>query len=126
MTSIHLLHHAAAPARPAGPRIIEEPAVRFGLGGFALFLAAGLVTVLDLPAALGTVVVLGVTAAAALSLPRGLACGTGIAGWAFAEGFAIHAYGALTLAPHDLGLLAGFVVVALAAALLGSTEAKPS
>jgi hypothetical protein len=101
---------------PAEPRLIEEPAVRFGLGGFVLFLAAGATTALDLSPVAGTAVVLAVTVAAALPLTRPLACGLGLAGWAVAEGFAIHAYGELTLAPADLGLLAGFVLVALAVA----------
>lgn len=111
MTSVHLLPRAGH--RPE-PRIVEEPAVRFGLGGFALFVAAGVITALDLPASLGTTVVLAVTAAAALPLTSTLACGIGIAGWAFAEGFALHAYGELALGPADLGLLALFVLVALA------------
>ncbi|GAA3549755.1 hypothetical protein [Nocardioides daeguensis] len=123
MTSVHLLHRATD---DAGPRIIEEPAVRFGLGGFALFVTAGLVTALDLPSAIGTAVVLGVTAAAALPLDRGPACGLGLAGWAVAEGFAVHAYGELRLAPTDLGLLAGFVLASLAAALLGGAERRLS
>lgn len=123
MTSVHLLHRATD---DAGPRIIEEPAVRFGLGGFALLVAAGLVTALDLGSAVGTAVLLAVTATAALPLTRGLACGLGVAGWAFAEGFALNAYGELALAPADLGLLAGFVLVALAAALLSATERRPS
>ncbi|WGY01995.1 hypothetical protein QI633_26105 [Nocardioides sp. QY071] len=113
MTPVHLLHRAG---QTAEPRLLEEPAVRFGLGGFALFVTAGVITALDLPAPLGTAVVLLVTAAAALPLTRALACGTGIAGWAFAEGFALHAYGELGLAPADLALLAGFVLLALAAA----------
>ncbi|MBM7517750.1 hypothetical protein [Nocardioides nitrophenolicus] len=117
MTSVHLLPRAG---HHPEPRLLEEPAVRFGLGGFALFLAAGLVSALDLSAVPGSAVVLAVTAVAALPLSRSLGSGIGIAGWAFAEGFAVHAYGELTLAPADLALLAGFVLVGLAAARSGS------
>lgn len=112
MTSVQNLH------RYGEQRVVDEPAVRFGLAGFALFGAAGAISALDPPAPAGVLVLLGLAVASSAVLGRAWACGLGVVGWAFAEGFALHDYGQLRLTQPDLWLLAGFVLVCLAASAL--------
>ena len=52
-------------------------------------------------------------------LDRPHALGSGVAGWAFATGFAVNTLGVLTLAPFDLLRMAVFVVAALFISRLG-------
>ncbi|WP_182378765.1 hypothetical protein [Nocardioides sp. WS12] len=112
MTSVQTLH------RYDEPRVIDEPAVRFGLAGFALFAAVGVVSAVHPPAALGVLALAGVAMSLSAVLNRPSACGIGIAGWAFAEGFALHDYGQLRLTQPDLWLLAVFVLACLATSVL--------
>lgn len=113
MTSAQLTRH------PAEPRLVDEPSVRLGLGGFALFAAAGLVASTAPPAVPATVALVALAAAWSLTLPRAEACLLGLTGWAFAEGFALHQYGELHLAPGDLALLGAAVLACLAASVVG-------
>ncbi|KRC53512.1 MULTISPECIES: hypothetical protein [unclassified Nocardioides] len=104
--------------RPAEPRLVDEPSVRLGLGGFALFAAAGLVAAIAPPAVPAATALVVLAAAWSLTLPRAQACLLGLAGWAFAEGFALHQYGELQLAPSDLALLGAAVLACLAASMV--------
>lgn len=109
-----------AAARPAEPRLVDEPSVRLGLAGFALFAAAGVVAALAPPAFPAAVALLTIAVALAATLPRAQACLLGMSGWAFAEGFALHQYGELHVAPTDLVLLCLAVLSCLAASAVRS------
>ncbi|MCX6398816.1 MAG: hypothetical protein NTX33_02655 [Propionibacteriales bacterium] len=112
MTSVQTLH------RRGEPRAIDEPAVRFGLAGFALFAFVGVVAAVDPPAAVGVLLLLGAAMSLSTFLDRASASGIGFAGWAFAEGFALHDYGQLRLTQPDLWLMAAFVLACLATSVL--------
>ncbi|HVK28757.1 MAG TPA: hypothetical protein VM575_10465 [Nocardioides sp.] len=109
-----------AAARPAEPRLVDEPSVRLGLAGFALFAAAGVVAALTPPALPAVTALLTIAAALAATLPRAQACLLGISGWAFAEGFALNEYGELHVGPADLALLGLSVLACLAASAVRS------
>jgi hypothetical protein len=92
----------------------DEVGVRFGIGNGVLFVLTAVVVAGRLTGAYGVILLLGATAALAVALDRRHALGLGLAGWAFATGFAIHTLGVLTFAPHDLLLLALFMLSATA------------
>lgn len=117
MTTASVLRAAG---RPAEPRLVDEPSVRLGLAGFALFAAAGVVAALAPPAFLAVTALLAIAAALSVTLPRAQACLLGASGWAFAEGFALHEYGDLHVAPADLALLGLSVLACLAASAVHS------
>lgn len=105
--------------RTAEPRLVDEPSVRLGLAGFALFGTAAVVAACHPPTTAAVLGVLTIAVALSATLPRAYACLLGISGWAFAEGFALQDYGVLHVAPADLLLLAGSVLACLAAAVVG-------
>jgi hypothetical protein len=92
----------------------DQVGVRFGIGNGVLCLVTGVLVASRLTGAYGVVLLLVATAALAVVLDRRHALGLGLAGWAFATGFAIHTLGVLTFAPHDLLRLAVFVLSAAA------------
>lgn len=118
MTTAPLLH------RPAGPHVLDEPSVRVGMAGFALFVFSAVVAVLDPPDAVGTALFLGLAALLCARLTPTGAAGIGLAAWAFTEGFVLHSGGSLSLAPSDLWLLVAAVLVCLAPALLRPTPRR--
>ena len=92
----------------------DQVGVRFGIGNGVLFLLTGASVASGMPGAYGVGLLLVATAVLAGALDRLHAFGLGLAGWAFATGFAIHTLGVLTFAPHDLLRLAVFVLTATA------------
>lgn len=117
MTTAPLLRAAG---RSVEPRLADEPSVRLGLAGFALFAATGAVSALAPPAFPAVTALLAIAAALSVALPRAQACLLGVTGWAFAEGFALHEYGELHVAPADLALLGLSVLACLAASAVRS------
>jgi preprotein translocase subunit SecY len=98
----------------AAQTMIDEVGVRFGIGNGVLLLLTAVVVAARLTGAYGVGLLLLATAVLAAALDRRHALGLGLAGWAFATGFAIHTLGVLTFAPHDLLLLAVFMLTATA------------
>src|SRR3954451_18267111 len=92
----------------------DEVGVRFGIANGLLFLLTGVVVAVRLPGAYGVGLLLVATAVLAVALDRRHALGLGLAGWAFATGFAIHTLGVFTFAPHDLLRLVVFALSATA------------
>jgi hypothetical protein len=92
----------------------DEVGVRFGIGKGVLFGLTGVVVAGRLTGVYGVGLLLVATAVLAVALDRRHALGLGLAGWAFATGFTIHALCVLTFAPHDLLRLAVFVLLATA------------
>lgn len=92
----------------------DQVGVRFGIGNGVLFLLTGATVASGMPGAYGVGLLLMATAVFAVALDRLHALGLGVAGWAFATGFAIHTLGVLTFAPHDLLRLVVFVLAATA------------
>jgi len=90
----------------------DQVGVRFGVGSGVLFLLTWVTVAGRLPGACGVGLLLVATAVLAAALDRPHAAGLGLAGWAFATGFAVHTLGVLTFAPLDLLRLAAFVVTA--------------
>jgi hypothetical protein len=90
--------------------VTDQVGVRFGIGAGLLFLVTGVVVGGGLPGAYGVALLLVATAVLAVPLDAPYALLLGLAGWAFATGFAVNTLGALTLAPLDLLRLALFVV----------------
>lgn len=105
----------AFPGQVDEPRLVDEPSVRLGLAGFALFAAAGVVAALAPPVLPAGAALLAIAAALSITLPRAQACLLGVSGWAFAEGFVLHQYGELRVGPGDLALLGLAVLACLAA-----------
>lgn len=97
----------------------DQVAVRFGIGGGVLFFLSGVVVAGRLSDAYGVALLLAATVMLSVWLDGPHAVGLGVAGWAFATGFAINTLGALTLAPVDLLRLFVFVVAATAISRLG-------
>jgi hypothetical protein len=97
----------------------DEVGVRFGIGGGALFVLTGVVVAGRLPGEYGVGLLLVATAVLAAPLDGPHALVLGVAGWAFATGFAVNTLGVLTVAPPDLLRLAVFVVVATLTRRLG-------
>jgi hypothetical protein len=97
----------------------DEVGVRFGIGGGVLFVLTDVVVVGRLPGQYGVALLLVATAVLAVVLDGPHALLLGLAGWAFATGFAVNTLGVLTFAPSDLLRLAVFVVAATAIGRLG-------
>lgn len=90
----------------------DEVGVRFGIGSGVLFVLADVVMVGRLSGMCGVALLLVATAVLAAALYGPYALLLGLAGWAFATGFAVNTLGVLTLAPSDLLRLVVFVVAA--------------
>ncbi|KQY62478.1 MULTISPECIES: hypothetical protein [unclassified Nocardioides] len=99
----------------------DEVGVRFGMGAGAQFLLTGLVVATQLPGEWGVALLLLVTALLSVWLDEPHALGLGVAGWAFATGFAVNTLGVLTFAPYDLARLGVFVAAAALTCRLGGT-----
>ena len=99
--------------------VSDEVGVRFGIGGGVLFVLSGVVVAARLPSEYGVGLLLVGTVLLSAWLDRPHALGLGVAGWAFATGFAVNTLGVLTLAPLDLLRMAVFVLAALAISRLG-------
>jgi hypothetical protein len=99
----------------------DEVGVRFGIGGGVLFVLTDVVVVGRLPSEYGLALLLVATTVLAVVLDGPHALLLGLAGWAFATGFAVHSLGVLTFSPPDLLRLAVFVVAATASGRLGRT-----
>jgi hypothetical protein len=97
----------------------DEVGVRFGLGGGVLFLLSGVVVAGRLPSAYGVGLLLVATLLLCAWLDGPHAFGLGVAGWAFATGFAVNTLGVLTMAPFDLLRLVVFVLAATVSSRLG-------
>lgn len=97
----------------------DQPGVRFGVGNGVLFLLTGAIVTGGVPGAYGVALLLVTTSALALALDPAHAAALGVAGWAFATGFAVHTLGELTFAPPDLLRLGTFVLAAALACRLG-------
>jgi hypothetical protein len=98
----------------------DEIGVRFGVGGAVLFFLSGVVVAGRLPDAYGVALLLTATGMLSVWLDGPHAIGLGVAGWAFATGFAVNTLGVLTLTPLDLLRLFGFVLAAMATSRLGA------
>ena len=90
----------------------DQVGVRFGLGNGVLFLLTGVSVASRLPGSYGVGLLLLATVLLAVVLDLPHALGLGVAGWAFATGFAVHSLGVLTFAAPDLLRLATFVLAA--------------
>ena len=99
--------------------VSDEVEVRFGIGGGVLFVLSGVVVAARLPSEYGVGLLLVGTVLLSAWLDRPHALGLGVAGWAFATGFAVNTLGVLTLAPFDLLRMAVFVLAAVAISRLG-------
>jgi hypothetical protein len=99
--------------------VTDEFGVRLGIGACVLFVLTDVVVVGRLPGEYGVALLLVATTvlAAVLDVPYGLLLG--LAGWAFATGFAVNTLGVLTLGPSDLLRLATFVAAATLTGRLG-------
>lgn len=97
----------------------DQVGVRFGAGSGVLFVLTDVVVVGRLPGMYGLALLLVATAVLAAALYGPYALLLGLAGWAFATGFAVHTVGVLTLAPSDLLRLVVFVVAAAVTGRLG-------
>jgi hypothetical protein len=97
----------------------DQVGVRFGIGNGVLFLLAGVTVAGRLDSAYGVGMLLVATAVLAAALDQPHAVGLGLAGWAFATGFAIHSLGVLTFAPPDLLRLTVFLLAASATSGFG-------
>lgn len=91
--------------------MVDEPGVRFGLSSGAIVLALLIAGALPLDHVETAAVALLTAAVASATLPWLLTVGLGVEAWAFFTGFFENQYGTLTLAPHDLATLVGFVGV---------------
>ncbi|NUR10140.1 MAG: hypothetical protein HOQ45_24455 [Nocardioidaceae bacterium] len=98
----------------------DQVGVRFGIGNGVLFLLAAVIVAGRVPGPYGVALLLVMTAvlSAVLDVPH--AVGLGLAGWAFATGFAIHSLGVLTFAPWDLLRVTIFVGTAVATSQIGT------
>jgi len=97
----------------------DEVEVRFGIGAGVLFVLTDVVVVGPLPGTYGVALLLVATVVLAAALNRPYALLLGLAGWAFATGFAINTLGVLTFARSDLLRLAVFLVAAVVTGRLG-------
>ena len=96
----------------------DQVGVRFGIGNGVLFLLTGITAAGGLRGAYGVGLMLVATVALATVLDGPHALGLGLAGWAFATGFAVHTLGVLTFAPQDLLRLVVFLLAAAVASRL--------
>lgn len=97
----------------------DEVGVRFGLGGGVLVVLSAVVVAGRLPSEYGVGLLLVGTLLLSVWLDRPHALGLGVAGWAFATGFAVNTLGVLTTTPPDLLRLLAFVVAAVLSSRLG-------
>jgi hypothetical protein len=84
-----------------------------------LFLLSGVIVAGGLPSEYGVGLLLVATLLLCVWLDGPHAFGLGVAGWAFATGFAVNTLGVLTMAPLDLLRLSGFVLAAAVSSRLG-------
>ena len=91
----------------------DEVGVRFGIACGALFALTAGVVAAPVASGYGVAALLVVTGLLATTLDLPHALGLGLAGWAFATGFAVHALGVLTFAPADLARLGAFLLLAV-------------
>ena len=98
--------------------MVDEPGVRFGLanGALVLVLLVAAALPLDLQETAFAALVTAALAAATMRWHFGVVLG--LEAWAFFTGFFENRYGVLTLAPHDLVRLTGFVLVTVTLAYL--------
>jgi hypothetical protein len=101
--------------------ITDQVGVRFGLGNGVLFALTAVVVAVGLRGAPGVAVLFLATVVLATALDAPHAVLLGLAGWAFATGFAVNTLGVLTTAPPDQVRLAAFVVAAVGTGRLGGT-----
>lgn len=111
-------------ARMAQPLMIDEVGVRFGIAAGALFVLTGVVVAGPLSGGYGVALLLVATWVLAATLDRLHALLLGLAGWAFATGFAVNTLGVLTVSPFDLLRLVVFVAAA-ATAVAGRPGDRP-
>lgn len=90
--------------------------MRWGIAGGTLFAGAAACTAVPLRGWAGVVALLVLTLLWCRALPVRYAGALGLAGWAFATGFAINTAGQLTFAAADLGRLAVYAGTAVLAA----------
>jgi hypothetical protein len=93
--------------------MVDQVGVRFGLANGALVLTLLIAAALPLDLAETAAVALLAAGAVSASLPHRLALVMGCVSWAWFTGFFENRYGVLTLSPHDLLDLAGFLVAAV-------------
>ena len=93
--------------------LTDELGVRFGIDNGVLMLLTAVVVASPLTGAYAVGPLLLATTVLAVALDGRHALGLGLAGWAFATGFAVHSLGVLTFAPLDLLRLAVFVLAAI-------------
>ncbi|MGY2704338.1 hypothetical protein [Nocardioides sp. HB32] len=98
----------------------DEVGVRFGMSGGVLFALAALIVASGLRGTLGVVVLFLATTVLATAMDTRHSLLLGLAGWAFATGFAVNTSGVLTLAQLDLLRLVVFVVAALVTSRRGT------
>ena len=99
--------------------MVDQVGFRFGLGGGLLFIATGAIVAVGVPPDVGVALLVVVAALVALALDVRHALALGVAGWAFATGFAVNSLGTLTLTSADLLRLAVFLVFVVLAAWVG-------
>ena len=109
-----VLHGPADLAAPRTPRLVDEPGVQLGLAHVALILVTMAADLAHAPQLLTLVLVGTVALVGGRVLPLSGALCLGLSAWAFWNGFVENRLGQLTLAPHDLALLALPVAMALA------------
>jgi hypothetical protein len=120
--SIVLNRPARADAGRRLPRMVDEPGVRLGLAYVAIVLATLLCGVLHLSPGIAIALLVLAAVGCARTLPVSWAMLSGLSAWAFWNGFIENRTGQLTLAAHDVALMA----VAVLAALVGSLSSRRS
>ena len=90
--------------------MVDGSGIRFGLANGALVVMLSVAAALPLDLAETACVALVTAAVAAATMRWYVALALGLEAWAFFTGFFENRYGVLTLAPHDLVNLSGFVV----------------
>jgi hypothetical protein len=106
----------------AEPVITDQVGVRFGIGSAVLFVLTGAIVAAGLRGVPAVAVLFAATTLLAVALDAPHAVLLGLAGWAFATGFAVNTLGVLTAAPSDLLRLAVFVAAAAGTRRLERTE----
>jgi hypothetical protein len=91
----------------------DQTGVRFGLGTGALVLTLLVVAALPLDSVETATISVVAAAVAGATVPWTVAMALGVEAWAFFTGFFENQYGVLTLSPHDLLRLVGFVAVSI-------------
>jgi len=94
----------------AQQQVTDEVAVRCAIGTGLLFVVTGVEVASGVRGEHGVVLLLTLAVVLSAALDRPHALLLGVAGWAFATGFAINTLGDLTLGGTDLVRLAVFVV----------------